>query len=186
METTTTCVDSSIIRDSIVYAKKKLGISTLKPQQEKAFESMLRGHDVFMGLPTGYGKSVVFQGAAFCSEYIKRIQEKDDSNFVVVVMPLKALIKDQLTRAGELGIAAADISSGLTDELREQISGQASGKTQAFCGSYGQLGEIRSTLPSVPVIAMTATATTEARKQITHSLAMRNYATIVESPDKPN
>ena len=35
-----------------------LGINTLKPEQEKAILQFLLGRDVFVALPTGYGKSL--------------------------------------------------------------------------------------------------------------------------------
>ena len=34
-----------------------LGINTLKPEQEKAILQFLLGRDVFVALPTGYGKA---------------------------------------------------------------------------------------------------------------------------------
>ena len=35
------------------------GVQNLKPQQEKAVAEFLSGSDVFVNLPTGYGKSMV-------------------------------------------------------------------------------------------------------------------------------
>ena len=67
-----------------------------------------------------------------------------------------------------------------------QCRGQSSGQTQAFRSSYGQLAELRSSLPTVPVVAMTATATTNVRLKVAQGLGMSNYVTVMESPDKPN
>ena len=54
-------------------------------------------------------------------------------------MPLKSLISDQMSRARELEIDAADISGGLTDALREGIT---SGKySLLFTSPESLLGE---------------------------------------------
>ena len=42
-------------------AVKELGIQQLKPKQFEAIEAFVRcGKDVFIALPTGYGKSVIY------------------------------------------------------------------------------------------------------------------------------
>ena len=37
-----------------------LGIGTLKPEQEEAISQFLQGRDVFVALPTGYGKRLCY------------------------------------------------------------------------------------------------------------------------------
>ena len=39
------------------------GVQKLYPQQEKALSEFLSGNDVFVNLPTGYGKSLIYQMA---------------------------------------------------------------------------------------------------------------------------
>ena len=41
-------------------AASKLGISSLKDKQREAITSFVDGHDVFVSLPTGYGKSLCY------------------------------------------------------------------------------------------------------------------------------
>lgn len=36
-----------------------VGFSNLKPKQVDAIDAFLKGHDVFVSLPTGYGKSLI-------------------------------------------------------------------------------------------------------------------------------
>ena len=67
--------------------------------------------------------------------------------------------------------------------------GQAdtSGKMLAFRDAYGRLAELRALLPSsVPMTALTATATAEDRQTIVTSLGMSNIAFVTASPDRPN
>ena len=53
--------DSEVgISKTISYATKALGYSELRPNQELAVKHFLRGHDVFVPLPTGSGKSLCY------------------------------------------------------------------------------------------------------------------------------
>ena len=44
----------------IYEATGALGFSTLKPEQEEAIGQFLKGRDVFVALPTGFGKSLCY------------------------------------------------------------------------------------------------------------------------------
>ena len=48
------------IRVLVGRAAASLGYLELKPEQEEAVASFVRGADVFVSLPTGYGKSLCF------------------------------------------------------------------------------------------------------------------------------
>ena len=50
---------STSVDDALAFASSKLGLE-MKEQQKRALEAILRGHDVFVCLPTGYGKSGLF------------------------------------------------------------------------------------------------------------------------------
>ena len=44
----------------ILDVAEKMGIANLKPKQLEAISAFLSGRDVFVSLPTGYGKSIIF------------------------------------------------------------------------------------------------------------------------------
>lgn len=47
--------------DSILSrAAERLGLSGLKEMQEISIKAFLNGNDVFLTVPTGYGKSIVY------------------------------------------------------------------------------------------------------------------------------
>ena len=46
--------------NSIDAAAVSLNVHPLKTKQREAVEAFLKGNDVFVALPTGYGKSVIF------------------------------------------------------------------------------------------------------------------------------
>ena len=56
----------------------------------------------------------------------------------------------------------------------------------SFRPDYARLGGLRDTFPGVPVIAVTATATSATRGEIARSLALRNPVVLVSPPDRPN
>jgi len=61
------------------------GFSKFKGTQEKAIESLLAGHDTFVIMPTGGGKSLCYQLPAMVSEGV-----------ALIVSPLIALMKNQV------------------------------------------------------------------------------------------
>lgn len=61
------------------------GFSKFKGTQEKAIESLLAGHDTFVIMPTGGGKSLCYQLPAMVSEGV-----------AIIVSPLIALMKNQV------------------------------------------------------------------------------------------
>ena len=83
----------------------------LKPLQIKCFEHILNGFDVVAVLPTGFGKSFLFQILP------NFLPAKADNNIVIVVCPLNAIIEDQLKVAKNIGIEAEALQ--LVDLCRE-------------------------------------------------------------------
>ena len=52
-----------------------------------------------MNLPTGFGKSMIFQGLP---EVLSSLQPERERNVIVVVSPLASLMKDQVSRLTSL------------------------------------------------------------------------------------
>ena len=48
------------LSNALEEAVKDLGFDKLKPKQSEAIESFVSGKDVFVSLPTGYGKSIIY------------------------------------------------------------------------------------------------------------------------------
>lgn len=72
----------------------------LKPLQVKCFEYLLKGYDIIAVLPTGFGKSLLFQLLP------NFLPVKADKNVVIVVCPLNSIIEDQLKVLEERGVTA--------------------------------------------------------------------------------
>ena len=48
--------------------REQFKIDNLPPEQENALREFLRGQNIFVNLPTGYGKSLIFQCLLLCSK----------------------------------------------------------------------------------------------------------------------
>ena len=82
-------------------------VTGFKPSQKMAMEAICeRSANVLVSLPTGEGKSVLFQVPALCRGLRNR-------RLTLVISPLKALMRDQVERLREQGFAeSADYLSG--------------------------------------------------------------------------
>ncbi|PRP93700.1 RecQ family ATP-dependent DNA helicase [Enhygromyxa salina] len=86
---------------------ERFGFSSFRPGQREALEALLERRRLLCIQPTGHGKSLLYQLPATMFE-----------GMTVVVSPLLALMRDQITQLVErFGIAAASINS---DQLEEE------------------------------------------------------------------
>ncbi len=79
------------------------GITHLRPGQQEVIESILQGKDTLAIMPTGAGKSLCYQLPALKMP-----------GTTVVVSPLISLMKDQISKLEEAGVAASEVNSTLT------------------------------------------------------------------------
>ena len=96
---------------SVTYALQKLGTPdlVLKPEQRTAINAVYNGRDVFVWLPTGFGKSLCFH--TFVFDYKLALT---DVSAVLVITPLIALMVDQVRSLRSKGVKASVVTSGTT------------------------------------------------------------------------
>jgi ATP-dependent DNA helicase RecQ len=90
--------------------QKTLGIKSFRPGQAEAFGHLLAGEDLLAVMPTGSGKSLLYQLTSMVVPGV-----------TVVVSPLIALIKDQLDKMVAKGVSACKIDSTLTVKQRREV-----------------------------------------------------------------
>ena len=78
----------------------------LKALQVKCFDYILKGYDVVAVLPTGFGKSLLFQLLP------NLLPIKADKNIVIVVCPLNAIMDGQLKVLKDRKVAADVLHAG--------------------------------------------------------------------------
>ena len=79
---------------AVSYAVQKVGKagSVLKPEQLQAVRHMYEGRDVFLWLPTGFGKSICYEVLPFVFD----LKLESENSIVIVVSPLVSLMVDQV------------------------------------------------------------------------------------------
>lgn len=183
--------------------------------QEPAVTAVLEGRDVLLTLPTGGGKSLVYQLPAVVMD-----------GMCLVVSPLIALMQDQVDALRAKGIAGSFVNSTLSAaERAKRLAAAVAGELdllyvtperfrspafqeaipqldvgllavdEAHCISewghdfrpdYSRLGEYRRRLGAPPTIALTATATPKVAADIAQHLELRDPAILRAGIERPN
>jgi ATP-dependent DNA helicase RecQ len=204
-----------IMRRIIRRLQRQFGLSGFRPGQEQAIRALVDGRDVLGIMPTGAGKSLIYQLTAF-----------ELPGVTVVVSPLLALMRDQEVKLRRTGVVAARLDSTLTTKetnktlddieegkrkliyvtperaasgkLEEELGGQkvslfvvdeahcVSEWGHDFRPSYLFLQRAVDQLGRPPVCALTATATPKVAEDITGQLGLRTPEIIHTGFDRPS
>ncbi|KAI8523388.1 hypothetical protein RHMOL_Rhmol13G0069300 [Rhododendron molle] len=197
------------------YALKEFfGYSTFRPYQKEIIETILEGKDSLVVMATGSGKSLCYQvpplivkkTAVVISPLLSLMQDQ------VMALRQRGIKAEHLSSAQTDSSVQRRAESGqfdilyMTPEKACSISNSFWSNLldrgicllavdEAHCISewghdfrveYKQLCKLRSTLPNVPFVGLTATATEKVRKDIMHSLKMRDPCVTIGSFDRKN
>ena len=96
--------------EAVASALAALGSSGLqmKEEQKRAVRAVYEGKDVFVCLPTGFGKSLCYQVLPFVFDHLRGPEK---SSAVLVVSPLIALMVDQVQSLRRRGVKSSVIAS---------------------------------------------------------------------------
>ena len=195
--------------------KKYWGYPSFRPPQEEIINASLQGKDVFAILPTGGGKSICYQIAGLArkkltivisplialmkdqveqltrrniratyinsslskKEIEKRLYEAQQGYYDFLYCAPERLDTDKLLDALpylDIGLLAIDEAHCISQWGHQ------------FRPAYRKIAEFRRKIPDVPVMAVTASATPEVRKDIMEQLEMKEPAIFVKTFVRPN
>jgi len=101
--------ETTVLADLTEILGQKFGLKGFRVGQAEIIHSVLQGRDVMAVLPTGGGKSLCYQLPAVLK-----------NSLVIVISPLIALMKDQVSGLQKRGIPAGCLHSGQSlDEKRD-------------------------------------------------------------------
>ena len=101
----------------------KFKLSSLNTHQKRAIsEVSKRGKDVFVNLPTGYGKSLIYQALPTIFDALR----SSSGHIVVVVSPLISLMDDQVKFLTSVGIKALNLTSASEEDRLNAEKGKYS------------------------------------------------------------
>jgi len=96
------------VASAIGYVEEKLQL-TFHEEQRIAIEKFVAEHDLFVALPTSFGKSLIFQSMPLIFDYLGH--QSNNHSIAVVISPLTSLTEDQISRSQKLGLKAVNLSS---------------------------------------------------------------------------
>ena len=97
----------NVFHDALNYGLEILGLSDieLKEKQYEALKAVvLKNRDVLAVLPTGYGKSLIYQLLPLVFDFFTANGSPVRKSTVIVISPLNALMRDQIVKLKEGGL----------------------------------------------------------------------------------
>ncbi|WP_245849718.1 RecQ family ATP-dependent DNA helicase [Hymenobacter crusticola] len=188
--------------DILHLLRQHWGHAAFRPLQEDIIRSVLAGKDTLALLPTGGGKSVCFQVPALArdgicvvvsplialmKDQVERLRSRDIRAEAIYAGMSHQEIDQTLDNCvyGPVKFLYVSPERLLTDLFRARVARMRVNLLaidEAHCLSqwgydfrppYLQIAALRELLPTVPVIALTATATTQVKQDIVEKLAFR-------------
>lgn len=205
----------SIQADPLDILRHTYGYDAFREPQQEIIEHVIAGKHAFALMPTGRGKSLCYQIPALCREgvgivvspLIALMQDQIDA---LTQLGIKAAainstisqqeawqVKDTL-KAGTLDllyVAPERLVKPAFLELLEQSPIALFAIDEAHCISgwghdfrpeYGALSILAQRFPTIPRIALTATADAPTRRDIIEKLALQDGESFVSGFDRPN
>ena len=195
--------------------RERFGFDSFRFQQQEIIDTLIRGGDALVLMPTGGGKSLCYQVPALARDGVG-----------IVISPLIALMQDQVDALAQNGIQAAFLNSTQSAEAQAEVRDRLLDNQldllyvaperaitgdflqllqrsqialiaidEAHCVSqwghdfrrdYQNLHRLHDLLPEVPRIALTATADKRTRGEIEQQLGLQQAQKFTHSFDRPN
>ncbi|CAG2200851.1 recQ [Mytilus edulis] len=197
-----------------INCTRNVNLTYLKPLQLQSIQGAMKS-DALIMLPTGYGKSLIFE-----------MLGKMNNTKCIIISPLNAIIEEQTRK---LGRKAVNVNSALINSLEgPEAADFKDGKFEYIFGhpeqilkkevctifkqkswenvshivvdeahcvvqwghdfrpDFRNISKLRAILPQAKILALTATATPKMRKEIQQQLCMKDVFSLSGPVDRPN
>jgi ATP-dependent DNA helicase RecQ len=200
--------------DARAVLARHFGYDDFRPGQREAVEGVLSRRDMLILMPTGGGKSLCYQVPSqvlpgvtiVVSPLISLMKDQVDNlrvagiaaTFVNSTLPRRQIEErlDEVARGATklLYIAPERFESSAFRERLKTFAVSLFAIDEAHCvsqwghdfrPSYAKLGDVRNAFDA-PVLALTASATPEVRRDIIKMLRLRNPTVVARGFDRPN
>ena len=125
--------DSQFTRIVSSCLKDFPNVKELRKEQRTCLVNLARGKDVFAILPTGFGKSLIFQLFPRVVSALRSIEAEKLISTIIVVSPLVSVMRDQVEQLKRFGFSAAAI--GIGTECEEDEEKVRNGECEIVFGS---------------------------------------------------
>lgn len=201
--------------ESLTTLQRVFGYESFRPDQEEIIDNLINGVDAFVLMPTGGGKSLCYQIPAILrngvgivvSPLISLMKDQVDAlqangvtaayyNSTLNAQQVRAVL-NQL-HSGKLDllyVAPERLMQSSFMERLQNIDIALLAIDEAHCVSrwghdfrpeYLRLGELRTKLPKIPTIALTATADPQTRDDAVVRLGLSQAPLYITGIDRPN
>ncbi|MSR84951.1 RecQ family ATP-dependent DNA helicase [Candidatus Uhrbacteria bacterium] len=199
----------------LTLLKKYFGFDGFRPLQEEIVQHVVSGHDALVVMPTGSGKSLCYQLPALVlpgltlvvSPLIALMKDQVDAlqaNGIAATFINSSLTPfeiDQILREAQSGkwkllyVAPERLANPSFRQILRTLPVSLIAVDEAHCISewghdfrtdYRNLFQLRYVFPTVPWIALTATANVRVREDVQAQLRLQNGKLFLSSFNRPN
>ncbi|XP_074624070.1 putative ATP-dependent DNA helicase Q1 [Acropora palmata] len=111
------------LEEAFALVSAKFQIPALNEHQKVAIQKVVvRKKDVFVNLPTGFEKSLIYEALPLVFDYTTKLPW----HIVIIVSPLASLMEDQVRYLRSIGVSAVNISSQTDNDHSKIGNGQHS------------------------------------------------------------